>query len=278
MIINMIMYIIYGLCIIFVGSFIGFISGFLGIGGGIIIVPILYQIFLIFKINHILSMQIAIATSLSVISITKISTSISYCKNKIININIIKYWGPGLFIGSSIGTAIGIYNCGNILHILFSLMTIILSLNMIFFITNKKQEIKILISQSIYTLISIIVGFLSAIIGVGGGIICVPIFNMIGYSMQYAIGFSSIMSLIISIPAVIGYIIFGFSIEGRPPFSIGYVHLLSVFLLIPMTILCAPIGVKVSNKFSQKYLRLLFAVFLTLTSLNMFYQIMNLKS
>ena len=107
--------------------------------------------------------------------------------------------------------------------------------------------------------------------GIGGGSLSVPIMNYSGIDMKKAVGTSAAFGFLIAIPASVGFMIGGYQIADMlPPFSIGYVNWMAFLLIVPITLMTVPIGVKMAHKSSQKGLRMLFALFLGITAIRMF--------
>ena len=107
--------------------------------------------------------------------------------------------------------------------------------------------------------------------GIGGGSLSVPIMNYSGIDMKKAVGTSAAFGFLIAVPASIGFMLGGYQMADMlPPFSIGYVNWMAFLLIVPITLMTVPIGVKIAHKSSQKGLRMLFALFLGITAIRMF--------
>ena len=107
-----------------------------------------------------------------------------------------------------------------------------------------------------------LIGFLSTLMGIGGGILNNTFMTLYGRTMLQAVATSSGVGVLVSIPAVVGYIVGGWGIAGLPPFSAGYVNLLALVLLIPLAVLTAPLGVRVAHALSRRQLEIGFGIFL----------------
>src|SRR5690606_39858980 len=123
-----------------------------------------------------------------------------------------------------------------------------------------------------------IVGYISALMGIGGGTLSVPILAAFSVPMLKAVGTASTFGLVISIPAVLGFIWAGWNTPGLPPFSLGYVNLAAAAIIIPITVLTAPLGARIASNINQRALRLCFAVFLGLTGARMLISLYALKT
>ena len=247
----------------------GFIAGLLGVGGGIIIVPISYFVlqYLGYSSDH--AMHVAIASSLGIICFTSLSSIRSHIKLQNVNFNILRTWVPGIVLGSLIGSYSASVISGEILVDIFILLAFIIALNMAF------QKEPIIISKDlpnsklINLIMSSIIGFLSVLIGIGGGSFSVPTLTMFSKKMHEAVGTSATLGFFIAFPGTIILIISGLRIEDLPPFSIGYLNIAIVFLVSCTSIFTANIGAKVSVNINKVFLRRIFSIFLLFTCLSL---------
>jgi uncharacterized membrane protein YfcA len=259
---------------LFAGVVGGIMAGLLGVGGGIVIVPVLYHFLTTMGVDESLRMQVAVATSLTTIIATAISSTRSHYKKGSVDIALLKHWGPAIVVGVIIGTAIGGLADGRVLTIVFAVVAILVAANMMLVKDRETDEAKNP-PKSVWAVLGVLAGSLSAMMGIGGGTICVPVLNFLGYDIRRAVGTAAAIGLIIALPGTIGYAMSGIGVDGRPPFSIGYVNVLAAALLIPMTVLCAPIGARIAHTIPRRALRMCFGLFLAITSLRMFYDLIN---
>ncbi len=247
----------------------GFIAGLLGVGGGIIIVPISYFVLLHLDFSSLYAMHIAIASSLGTICFTSISSIRSHAKLGNINIKILKTWAPGVILGSIIGSYSASLISGEILVNIFIFLAFLIAVNMII------QREPIIISTDIpkskilNLILSYLIGFLSVLIGIGGGSFSVPVLTMFSKKIHEAVGTSATIGFFIAFPGVVILMISGSAIDDLPPFSIGYLNLAIVLLVSSTSIFTANIGAKVSVNINKVYLRRIFAIFLLFTCLSL---------
>jgi len=243
----------------------GFLAGLLGVGGGIIIVPITYFVLLNLGYSIDYAMHIAVASSLGIICFTSISSIRSHLKLKNINLEIVKKWMPGIVTGSLLGSYFASHISGEILVIIFVILAVAIAINMAF------QTNPIIISKnipiSIYLnfIISYLIGFLSVLIGIGGGSFSVPMLTMFSTKIHKAIGTSAVFGFFIAFPGVIVFIITGDTNTNMPKYSIGYVNFAIVSLVSVTSIFTANIGAIISSKVNKITLRRIFAIFLLFT-------------
>ncbi|AXO13196.1 sulfite exporter TauE/SafE family protein [Thalassospira indica] len=268
------LYLVWGVAMLFAGVVGGIMAGLLGVGGGIVIVPVLYHFLTTMGVDESLRMQVAVATSLTTIIATAISSTRSHYKKGSVDTALLKHWGPAIIVGVILGTTIGGLADGQVLTIVFAVVALIVAGNMILVKDRETNETKNP-PKSVWAVLGVIAGSLSAMMGIGGGTICVPVLNFLGYDIRRAVGTSAAIGLIIALPGTIGYAMSGIGVDGRPPFSIGYVNVLAAALLIPMTVLCAPIGARIAHTIPRRALRMCFGLFLAITSARMFYDLLS---
>ena len=262
---------IFSLVIFFLitGIFSGLFAGLLGVGGGIITVPISYFVLLHQGYSIEVVMHVAIASSLAIILFTSISSIRSHLKLNNVDKMVIKKWYFGIIVGSIIGSLLASKINGEVLIFIFIILAIGISLNMFF-----QKKIKIIRddipdSLLINFFISGNIGFLSALIGIGGGSFSVPTLSIFSKKMHQAVGTSAVLGFFIALPGAISYVFLGINIENLPPYSLGYVNLLIVFLVTSTSVFTANIGAKISSKIDKDNLKRIFAIFLLCTCVSL---------
>ncbi len=246
----------------------GIIAGLLGVGGGILIVPVLYHLFLLFGIDADVSMFMAVGTSLATIIATSISSVRAHHKKGAVDWVLLKKWTPGVVIGVASGTWLASLLEGSILVIMFSILAFFVALRMLFS-GNATHLAEQLPGKPLQFVYAFFIGSLSVMVGIGGGSISVPILTAYNFPIRKAVACASGIGLIIAVPGAIGFMVTGWGAEGTPPGSIGYVNLLGFALIVPLTVLCAPLGAKLAHTVNPSYLKKGFAVFLLITSVKM---------
>jgi uncharacterized protein len=250
------------------GFIAGVLAGMLGVGGGIVIVPVLYFVFQLFNVSPDIAMFVAVGTSLLTIVATSLSSVRSHHKRGAVDWDLLKAWAPGIIIGDIAGTYVASLLNGHVLVVMFAILAFLISLRM-FFSSNTSYIKDGLPGQPLEFIYSFFIGSLSVMVGIGGGSITVPILSAYNFPIRKAVACSSGIGLIIALPGAIGFMITGYGVEGTPPGSIGYVNLLAFALVVPMTVLCAPLGAKIAHSVNPLYLKRGFALFLLITSLKM---------
>jgi hypothetical protein len=251
------------------GVAVGFTTGLLGIGGGFLMVPILYFLFLNLGIEPTLAIRTAFGTSLAIIIPTAISSAIAHNREKQVEVKVSLYIGGAGFTGALLGGYIASNTPGDILRVIFALVLLIVALRMFLF-KEKETSVNKKESVLIFLVIGFITGIMSGLVGVGGGIILIPaLIFLLGYGIRYAGGTSSAVIILTSLGGIISYIINGISVTGLPAYSLGYVNVLALFVIAVFSIPMAQIGSIVSRKVPENILRYIFIVVMVFISLQM---------
>lgn len=255
--------------LVLTGCVAGVLAGLLGVGGGIIVVPVLFTMLGLLDIDPSVRMHVSVGTSLASIVITSVISACSHHRKGAVDTELLKSWGVYIFVGSIAGTAIAGFVDGPVLSAVFATVALCVAAYMAISPADyrmKEQLPKGVVGAANGTLI----GGLSAMMGIGGGTLCVPYFNACGFTVHRAVGTAAAIGLIISVPAAIGFIITGWGIPALPSASVGHVNILGLILIAPFTSLTAPLGVRLAHILSPRALKIAFAVFLLATSIRMF--------
>ena len=253
---------------LFSGCIAGILAGLLGVGGGIVVVPLLYYVLNYLNYDQSIIMHVAVGSSLLIIVPTSIRSAIQHRKRGSFDQNIFKKWIPPLFLGTIIGAFLAVYATFEVLTIIFASIATLVAIEM--FLNRKTKKSKILPTKILFQISPIFIGLVSVMMGIGGGSLSVPIMNYSGIEMRKAVGTSAAFGTVIAIPGSIGFIIGGLGQTLLPPLSIGYVNLIAFGLIVPATLLTVPIGVNLAHRISQNKLRKLFGLFLGVTAIKMF--------
>jgi len=253
------------------GVAVGWLAGLLGIGGGLIVVPVLVWLF-IEKLDIALSlaMPMAIATSLSTIIFTGFSSARAHYQLGNLDRELIIYSGAGVALGAVVGAVVASKMSGEALSYLFAGLVLLVALYMLFGkIQQRDQQPGRLCLGSIGTG----AGGLSALMGIGGGAILVPALTWFGVPIRKAIGCASACGLIVAVFGAAGFIFTGLTLSTRPDFSIGYIYWPATLSIAATSVLMAPVGAKFGQKMDTAKLKKIFAGFLILVSIRMIWGI-----
>ena len=258
------------LAILASGVIAGLIAGLLGVGGGIVLVPVLFYLFTLLQVDESIRMHMAVGTSLSTIVATAASSTRAHLAKGSIDIGLLKSWGPWLLLGAIAGMSVfGAIDSGY-LSIVFASVTLLVALYMLFAKEPAEETTDKFPRGIVRGLLGLVVGGVSSIMGIGGGTLSVPLLTVFKYPMRRAVGTAAAIGLLISIPGAIGAFLSGVGNPNLPPFSVGYVNLLAFIVLVPVTGFVAPFGARIAHAIEPKYLRFAFAAFLLFNSINMF--------
>ena len=253
--------------LLFTGGLTGFLAGLLGVGGGIVIVPVLSWIIIFVRFPSEISQHIAVATSLATIIPTAVSSSRAHRARGAVDDNIIHSWRIPLIIGALAGGFAASYVSSNVLRFVFGFIALLVAINMAM---PKAIVIAERLPQGVAAgVIPGGIGLFSALMGIGGGTLAVPVQNAFSIPIRVAVGTASAMGLLIAIPGTLGFVWAGWNHVGLPPFSVGYVSLPAFLLIVPATWATAPLGARFAHSINQRALRLAFAIFLAITSFKM---------
>ncbi|WP_011580850.1 MULTISPECIES: sulfite exporter TauE/SafE family protein [Chelativorans] len=261
-------YALFAAAMIFAGVLGGFIAGLLGVGGGIVIVPVLYFVLGGLSVDESIRMKIAVATSLSTILFTSLSSAGAHYRKGSIDFALLKSWAVPVFIGVVAGTALAAYVSGIVLTAVFAIVALLVAVNMT--LRAKSEALADdFPNRFVKAFCGFVVGAISAMMGIGGGTLSVPIQTAFGCDIRKAVGTAAAIGFIIAIPGAIGYMIAGWNADGLPAGSLGFVNLVALGALIPLTMGVAPLGAKAAHAIPKAVLSYSFAVFLALTSMRM---------
>lgn len=259
------------LALIFTGVFAGILAGLLGVGGGIVIVPVLYFLFQSFGVSPESAMLIATATSLATIIPTSISSIRAHQKKGNVDWLLLKWWAPFILIGVFTGAWLVTRVNGEYLAIMFGFIASLSALNMMF--GANKTLFKHLPNKLGQSTMGLSVGFFSSMVGIGGGTMTVPMLTFCNYPAHKAVGTAAAVGLLISLPAALTMLILGTSPADAPTATYGLVNLLGFACIVPLTVIFAPLGASIANKIDAKKLKQIFAVILLFTGLRMLAQV-----
>lgn len=254
------------------GACSGLAAGLLGIGGGAIIVPALATALFVLGFGSDVVQHVAVGTSLAIIIPTGIMSARAHQKRGALDMGTLKLWVPFIVVGTLIGGLAAAFLSGNALRIVFAVMAFVIAANILF---GFQTRIMGHLSGSALThrLSAFVVGFISALMGIGGGSLTVPTLVAFGAKMHTAVGTSAGVGVAIAIAGTVGYIISGWSVPGVPPLSLGYINLPALVLVAVLAARFAPFGAAIAHRMKQQTLKYVFAAFLVFVGLHMLWKV-----
>ena len=254
---------------------VGFMAGLFGIGGGLIMVPVLFYVFSFVGIERTFVMHLAVGTSFSIIIPNSIISTITHMKFKAVDFSIVKTFGVFVAIGVVLGTIFAVSLKTSSLILFFSIMTMLFA---IYFLIEKEKTDSVprkinLIYRVICGFLS---GFLSAPMGIGGGVFNTPIFKMFGYPINIAIGSSAAIGFMIALVGAVGFAVSGSYFNINAPLSLGFVNVPAFLIFVPITTFMAKIGAETVHKVDKKLIFKLFGIYLFIVACRFFYEYFSL--
>lgn len=250
----------------------GTIAGFLGVGGGIIIVPALFFAFSYAGVNDDLRMHLAVGTSLGTMTVTATRSFLAHHRHGAADLTILRSWMLPVTLAAAAGGIASRAIDPLALTTLFGVIALIMA-TLILCTGDTLQWRKTLPPEPANSLIAAAIGALSSLMGIGGGTFSIALLTLCGKPIHQAIGTSSGLGILISVPGTIGFIIAGFGVADLPRGSLGYVNLIGCLLLIPITVIMAPLGAALTHRMKRQTLTRFFAIFLGCVAIRMLFDV-----
>ena len=255
----------------------GFMAGLLGVGGGIIIVPALYYAFTVLDFDIATRMHLSVGTSLAIIIPTSIISTKTHMEYDAVDFKLIKSFGIFILFGVIGGTFLAVNLKTPAFVLFFSIMAFIVGLFFIFFREQLLKNPK-MISDSVKNISGIIIGFISVLLGIGGGSLMVPFMRTFGYDIRRSIGTAAGVGFLIAVFGTITMITGGKIVDNiNTPYSLGYVNLLGFLVFVPVTMIMARIGAKAVYKIDKNILSKIFGIFLIIVSIRSFFEYLSIN-
>ncbi len=254
------------------GAVSGVLAGMLGIGGGIVIVPVLDAALGILGVDGAIRMHIAVATSLATIIPTSISSSRAHHRRQSVDLDLVRRWSAFIFAGALFGTWIAARVHSDALAGLFGAVAFIIGIKLLL-PTEGKTLADSVPRSPIMALVPTTIGTISSMMGIGGGTLTVAALTLMNQPVHRAVGTAALFGLVIALPGTVGFIVAGWSDPRLPAASLGYVNLAGFLFIAPTTVLFAPLGAAIAHRLSQRQLSALFGGFLLLMSVRMGLQV-----
>ncbi len=252
------------------GAAAGFLSGLIGIGGGLVVVPLLNMIFrLQGNIAPEMIMHVAVATSLSSILFTAVSSTRAHARRNAVLWGYVRGLAPAIVLGTFCAAGLASRMSTQGLRIFFVIFLFFIATQMFFDMYPHAR--KTMPGKAGLALAGFIIGGVSSLVGLGGGSMSVPFLRWSGVEMRHAVGTSAAISWPIAVAGTLGFFYVGWGVPNLPPWSIGYVNLPATLGIACSSVLLAPLGARLAHSMPVAALRRFFAVFLYVTACEMLY-------
>lgn len=257
------------------GAVTGLLAGLFGVGGGAVIVPVLYEVFRVIGVPEEVRMPLVVGTSLAVIIPTSIRSYRAHLAKGLVDTSIIKVWAVPVVLGVLGGSFIARYAPPDVFKAVFVAVAFASAMRLLFASDRWKlgDDMPGPLLMRIYGLI---IGVLSALMGIGGGQLSSLFMTFYGRPIHQAVATSSGLGVLISIPGALGYIYAGWpKMDILPPLSLGYVSFIGFLLFIPTSIWTAPIGARLAHRLSKRRLEVAFGIFLLVVCARFFWSLIT---
>ena len=262
-------FIFYIVALLATGAMVGFASGLLGVGGGFIMVPVQFFLLTSIGVDPTTAIRVAFGTSLAVILPTAISGAIGHKRRGAVLTGPMAFMSISGIIAAFLGGTLASNMPGMYLRIIFGFLVLVAG---IWMLTAKYPEIYSEPRNGTlnYIIIGFVAGILSGLLGIGGGIVLVPILVVImGFNMYNAVGTSTAVIIFTSVGGIIAYILNGVNTTGLPPYSLGYINIIQLLTLAIISVPTAQLGVKTSHALPEEQLRYVYIMVMFYIALKM---------
>ena len=262
---------ILGAAMLATGCVAGVLAGLFGIGGGIVIVPVLELTLGFLGVDAAIRMHIAVATSLATIIPTSLASARAHNKRGAVDFSIVKRWAIFVLAGALFGAWIAAQVHSRVLAFLFASVALLVAAKMLL-LPESRNLTDDVPRGPLVPIIPAAIGCLSSMMGIGGGTFSVMTLTMFNQPIHRAVGTAALLGLVISLPGTIGFLAAGWFDPRIPSGSLGYVNVIGFALIAPATVLTAPLGARIAHAFSEKKLSMLFGAFLIIAAVRLFYR------
>ncbi|QSX38984.1 sulfite exporter TauE/SafE family protein [Shewanella sedimentimangrovi] len=257
---------VFTLCIM-LGALVGFMAGLLGIGGGLLIVPALLYLLPSVGVDEAHLPHVAIATSLAAIILTSLSSARAHYSRGNIPFSLLKPLLPAVLLGALASGFVAQMVPADDLRRGFALFVILMAVQMAYPLKAESQ--RSMPANGLLFAITLVIALLAALMGIGGGVLLVPLLSFFGLQLRQAVGVSSVTGLCIALSGSLGYILAGWRVEGLPQWTLGYVFVPALLGVVMTSTLVAPLGVRAACSWPTPLLKKIFALLLAIIGLRL---------
>jgi uncharacterized membrane protein YfcA len=260
---------LFAVAMIAAGAVSGLLAGLFGVGGGAILVPVFYQVYGLMGVSDHVRTHVAIGTSLAIILPTSIRSFRAHRQRGAVDMKVLRDWLVWVPLGTIAATVVAAYVSGRELRLIFAVLALLIAIRM--FLNRAHWKLgDDLPGVAANSAAGFGIGLFSGLMGVGGGVLSNLWMTLFGRTVHQAVATSSGVGVLISIPGLIGYVWAGWGEAELPPLSTGFVNWITVALVIPLTLVVAPYGVRLAHALSRRHLEIGFGLFLTAVSIRFF--------
>jgi uncharacterized membrane protein YfcA len=250
------------------GVFAGLLAGLLGVGGGIVVVPVLETALGFLGVEPGIRMHVAVGTSLAIIIPTSLAATLAHRRRGALDSEVARRWGGAVVVGAAFGAWLASRVDGGALAVAFAVLSLAIAAKMILQPETKSLTTSLPRTPWVQA-IPASIGALGGLVGIGAAAFSVMAMRIFNRPIHTAIGTAAFFGLLIGVPASLGFVVAGYGEPGLPPGNLGYVNLVGLALIAPTTVLCAPLGARLAHRLPARTLTLLFAAFLVVASVRL---------
>lgn len=254
------------------GLLAGFVAGLLGVGGGIVTVPVLEYSLRFAGVPEDYRMHVAVATSLAAIIPTAMSSARAHHSRGAVDWDLAKRWAVPMVLGAFAGSLLASHAPLAVLAGVFGAVALLIAARMLLPLDHLRAAERVPGGVR-GAMVATFIGGVSAVMGIGGGTLAVPTLNLCGHPIHRAVGTAAFFGLLISVPGTIGYLL-ARPVTGLPWLTVGFVSIAGLAVIAPGSMLTATLGARVSHALSRRRLAQAFGVFLLLVGARMVYRAM----
>lgn len=252
------------------GLAMGFLAGLLGVGGGAIVAPVLYELFRLMGVTESHRMHLAVGTSLAVMIPTTLRSFYAHKSRGAVDMPALRRLAPPVIAGVLLGAFLARYAPGTVLKWIWVVFSAVMSMRLLFGMGSWQlgEEFPTRGLKSwLIEVYAVGVGMISTLLSIGGGAFITTLLQLYGRSIQRAVATSAGIGTLIAIPGALGFIWAGWGTPGMPPLTFGYVNLIGIAGIVPASVLAAPWGVRVAHGIPRRTLEVIFASLLAVVGL-----------
>jgi len=240
----------------------GILAGLFGIGGGAVIVPVLYDVFRVLGVADDVRMQLCVGTSLAIIVPTNIRSYLAHRAKGAVDDRVVRLWVVPALAGTAIGAVAAAFAPPTVFRLAFVVIAAVIALKLLFGRDSWRLGDDFP-GQPAMSVFGVLVGLASALMGVSGGSVSNMIQTLYGRSIHQAVATSAALGVPLSIAGTLGYVIAGLPRQAMmPPLSLGFVSLIGIAVMAPVSTLVSPYGARLAHALPRRRLEVAFAIFL----------------
>jgi uncharacterized membrane protein YfcA len=252
--------------LVLAGACTGMLAGLFGVGGGTVVVPVLYEVFGLYGVPDEIRMPLCIGTSLAIIVPTSISSFAGHYEKGAVDIAVLRKWVLPIIVGVIGGIVVASFAKPLLFKVVFVVVSLFLAVRLLAGKDKWRLGEKLpgVVGLTGYGLI---IGLSSSLMGIGGGLLANLVLCLYGTPIHAAVATASGVGLIVSIPGALGYIASGWNQGSLPPLSLGYVSIIGLALLTPLSLMTVRYGVNFAHRLDERRMEVALAAYLFFISL-----------